>query len=78
MKHMYSDLLVAYLFDEIDPDDKLVLEKELASNKELEAEFEELRTSLEVIRKEVPLSPNPKTIQHILKETKDSEAIPAD
>lgn len=75
MKHIYSDLLVAYLFNEIEPDVKQDLEKELAHNKTLQAELKSLEESLAIINKAAPLSPDPKIIENILEESSDTEPM---
>ena len=75
---MYSDQLVAYLFNEIDPDTKQAVERELATNKELQVELEDLRSSLDLLNNDKPLSPSPQAIKNILEESKDSESILAD
>lgn len=77
MKHIYSNHLVAYLFDEIDSDTKYILEEELKINTALAAELKELKESFAIIKTEKPLSPNPKIIEHILETSKEeaSESI---
>ncbi len=78
MTHIYSDLLIAYLFNEIDPDSKKLLENELVKNAELIVEFNELKAGLGVILEHKPMSPDARIVQHILDSTSAKEIIPAD
>ena len=75
MTHIYSNQLVAYLFDELDPDSKQKITDALTQNKELMQEFNDLKKGLGVLLKEKPLSPSKECIQNILDATEEAEAI---
>lgn len=75
MKHMYSDQLVAYFFNEIDIDTKSNIERELASNDLLRMEFQELQESIEMITLCPPPSPRAEVVENIIKASIDSEPI---
>lgn len=75
MKHMYSDQLVAYLFNEIDPDTKSNLERELATNSALLAELNDLKASIGILSNCKPLSPSQDVIDRIISASEDAEPI---
>ncbi len=77
MKHIYSNHLIAYLFEEIDPETKQNIERELASNSALRNELQELREGLTILQNCAPLSPSSQSIENILDATENAEAIPA-
>lgn len=73
MTHMYSNHLVAYLFNEIDPDTKLKVEAAFLENKELLKEFNDLKKGLGAMMTEKTLSPSKASIQKILDATEEAE-----
>lgn len=75
MTHMYSNQLVAYIFDEIDSDTKLKIETALAQNKELMKELTDLKKGLGVLLKDKPESPSQSSIKNILDATEQTEVI---
>ena len=77
MQHIYSNQLIAYLFEEIEPNTKENIERELATNAELRAELEELKSSLGLLKQCPPLSPSSESLQNILRASENNEAIPA-
>lgn len=73
MTHLYSNQLVAYIFDEIDPDTKEKITAALVDNKDLLAEYNDLKKGLGLLLNEKPLAPSSKTIQNILDATQRAE-----
>jgi len=78
MKHIYSDQLVAYLFDEVEPNLKANIKKELAVNSALTKEIDELKESLRLIENSKPLVPSQKIVDSIIEQSETSELILAD
>jgi regulator of replication initiation timing len=78
MKQIYSDHLVAYLFDEIEPKLKASIQKELRTNSKLRKELADLNESLSFIQKVEPMSVSQKTVDTILEQSEPSEFILAD
>lgn len=69
---------MAYLFDELEVDTKLSLEKELAQNENLRNELADLQSSISFLKAEKPMTPNPSIMKNILEELNQKETILAD
>jgi hypothetical protein len=79
MQHIYSNQLVAYLFQELNADSEQLIEKELETNILLQQELEDLEEGLTFLKKDIPLQPNPKIIENILLASQpEEEAILVD
>ena len=75
MTHMYSNQLVAYLFNEIEPDLKRSIEAAFLTDKGLLAEFNELKAGLKTLESDKPFSPDDRVIENIIRETTQEELI---